>query len=132
MTQRDEDLYWLTITVLQEAGGEPPEGKLGVAWSIMNRVYKKGRRVPDIVLAPWQYSCYNTNSPTRKLICSRLDSTYQACAQAALAAYDAVGVDPTHGSTHYLRPDVLPKLPPWYRKELVRAKLGHHQFLLVD
>jgi spore germination cell wall hydrolase CwlJ-like protein len=132
MTQQDEDLYWLTATVLQEAGGEPAEGKLGVAYSIMNRVHSRKKRVPEIVLAPWQYSCYNTTSPTRRMIVTRSDATWKACELEALRAYQEAVPDPTFGSTHYLNPRVLPKLPAWYRKELVRAVLGAHHFLQVD
>lgn len=130
MTARDEDLYWLTATLVQEAGGEPAEGKLGVAWSIMNRCEKKGRRVLEIVLAPWQYSAWNTNSDTKRLLVTRQQETWDLCQVAAVAAFDASLPDPTHGSTHYLRRDVLVKLPPWFRSELVRAKLGHHEFLV--
>lgn len=130
LTPQEEDLYWLTATVLQEAGGEPAEGKLGVAWSIMNRVQKRGQRVVEVVLAPWQYSCWNTSSPTRKLLHTRKAKTWQACETAALAAWDQTAPDPTHGSTHYLNPAVLPKLPPWYSRELVRAVLGAHHFLV--
>lgn len=130
MTEKEEDLYWLAITVLQEAAGEPHEGKLGVAWSIMNRVNKHGRRVPAIVLAPWQYSCYNTTSPTRKMITTRTQATWEACERAAKEAYHALAPDPTYGSTHYLNPKVLKRLPDWYRKDLVRAVLGAHHFLV--
>lgn len=134
MSPQDEDLYWLTSTLIQETGGEPIEGKLGVAWSIMNRVWspRYADRVLAVVLQPWQYSCWNTNSPTKKLLTTRQPETWAACEVAAKTAFDAMGSDPTHGSTHYLRPEHCPNLPPWYRKELVRAKLGHHEFLLVD
>ena len=131
MTSDEEDIYWLAVTVLQEAGGEPYEGKLGVAWSIINRCRTKSLRVPEIVLAPWQYSCFNTNSPTRRLVVTRHQGTWNECMRAAEAAYKGLEPDPTHGSTHYLRPDVLPKLPSWYQPKLVRAALGKHRFLQV-
>ena len=132
MTNEDEDLYWLTITVLQEAGGEPPEGKLGVAWVVMNRANRGKIRVPDVVLKPWAFSCWNTTSPTRKLITTRKDRTWELCEAASRAAYFGTECDPTFGSTHYLNPAVLPKLPPWYSRKLVRAVLGAHHFLQVD
>lgn len=132
MTTEEEDLYWLTATVLQEAGGEPAEGRLGVAWSIVNRCNNRGQHVLEVVLAPWQYSCWNTTSPTKKLLVSRKPDTWEHCDHVARQAYYDTTPDPTHGSTHYLRPDVLPKLPSWYKKELVRAVLGHHHFLKVD
>ena len=130
VTEKEEDLYWLAATILQEAGAEPQLGKLGVGWSIMNRVHKQGRRVVQIVLAPWQYSCWNTTSPTRKLLVTRQAATWAACVEAAQQSYHAQVPDPTFGSTHYLRPDVLKNLPEWYRKDLVRAVLGHHHFLV--
>jgi spore germination cell wall hydrolase CwlJ-like protein len=130
MNKDEEDIYWLTCTIVQEAGAEPYEGKLGVAWSIMNRVHKRGQRVLQVVLAPWQYSCYNTTSPTRKLLVTRTQATWDACYKAAQSAFHASEPDPCFGSTHYLRPDVLKRLPDWYRRDLVRAILGHHHFLV--
>jgi spore germination cell wall hydrolase CwlJ-like protein len=130
LTERDEDLYWLACTVLMEAGGESTEGKLGVAWSIMNRHYKTGHRPMKLVLAPWQYSCWNTTSPTRTLLVTCTPAQREACHEAALAAFEQTEPDPTHGSTHYLNPTVLPKLPNWYERSLVRAVIGKHHFLV--
>jgi spore germination cell wall hydrolase CwlJ-like protein len=132
VTPEDEDIYWLTATLVQEAGAEPAEGKLGVAWVIMNRAESQKKRVPDVVLAPWQFSCWNTNSPTKRLITTRLTSTWAACEEAARLAYNALAPDPTFGSTHYLNPSVLPRLPAWYAKNKVRAILGRHHFLQVE
>lgn len=130
MTQDDEDKYWLAATILQEAGAEPQIGKLGVGWSIMNRVHKTGRRVIQVVLAPWQYSCWNTTSPTRKLLMTRTQATWEACVEAAQQSFHAQVPDPTFSSTHYLNPAVLKMFPDWYRKDLVRAVLGAHHFLV--
>lgn len=50
---------------LQEAGGEPFEGKLAVAYVIRNRLIRWGS-VTDVIFAPFQFSCWNTESATRK------------------------------------------------------------------
>ena len=38
MISRPDDLVWLATTVAMEAEGEPWEGKLAVAWVLVNRM----------------------------------------------------------------------------------------------
>ena len=44
-----DDLMLLAATVKQEAESEPWEGKLGVAYVIVNRAFKRGQSIPDVI-----------------------------------------------------------------------------------
>jgi len=126
------DVDWIALTVKQEAEGEPYIGKLAVAYTIVNRMARFHRSAARIVLAPYQFSCWNTNSPTRlRLDVDMTDPVWRDSYQAAQSALDKTQPDPTHGATHYLNPHVLPVLPDWYAKEKVLATIGHHEFLVA-
>ena len=129
---RDE-LFWLALTVFQEAAGEPYVGKLGVAFVIINRAVREGRdnrSISDTVLARLQFSCWNSDSPTRRRVDVSDDTpSWRNSYKAACAAYFGLVTDPTKGSNHYLNPSVLPKLPSWYNRDKVTVTLGAHEFL---
>lgn len=132
----DEPL-WIALTVWQEAAGEPWEGKLAVAWSIVNRM-RDGRwpsSASDVVFQPLQFSAWNADSPTRmRLDEIRPDNPVWAdCYKAACAAYFGLSGDPTRGANHYLNAQVVlsasGRLPSWYSEDKVTASIGRHRFL---
>lgn len=126
---RDE-LYWLTLTVIQEAGAEPYEGQLAVAWVIANRARVSGTSISDTVLKPWQFSAWNTDSPTRRMAdADERDQRFAPCYQASCAAYFKLADDPSFAATHYLNPAVLKRLPSWYDKDKITVTIGRHVFL---
>jgi N-acetylmuramoyl-L-alanine amidase len=125
-------LDWIAMTVKMEAEGEVFAGKLAVAFTIRNRMNQGKRSAEDVCLAPWQFSCWNTDSPTR----SRLEvdmslAVWSDSYRAAAAALYQLVPDPTRGATHYLNPDVLDHLPSWYNKTKVLVTIGHHDFLIA-
>lgn len=128
-------LDWIALTVYQEAGGEPFEGQLAVANVIVNRMGTKNTAV-DVVLSPFQFSCWNTDSRTRAAL-DTLDAVAweRSLAAAAGALYRGVLglVDPTKGATHYLNEAVVlkaaGKLPSWFNEANVTARIGRHTFL---
>lgn len=127
----ERDLYWLALTIWMEAQGEKFEGKLAVAWVIMNR---KGlsSSISDTVLRKMQFSCWNSDSNVRMNIDHAEESlAWESCYRAAAAAYFNFLPDPTRGATHYLNPSVLPKLPSWYDKTKVLVVIQNHEFLRV-
>jgi len=122
------ELYFVAATVWMEAQGEPWEGKRGVAWVIQNRT-PPGASYSRTVLAPAQFSCWNTNSAVRlRLGTAHLDSAWPTCVSAAAEALSGSDPDPTGGATYYLRSDLNPK-PDWYDASRVTATFGAHQFL---
>lgn len=126
-----EELRWVAQTVWMEAGGEPEEGKRGVAWVIRNRL-RPDRNWVATVLAPLQFSCWNGNSPTRgRLPSCEQDVAWLPSVRAACGAYFGLDTDPTNGATHYCTTTLIgsPQQPDWYDATRVTATLGRHVFL---
>lgn len=144
MDPRDE-LYWLAYTVLQESSGEPWAGQLAVAWVIVNRAKRTSASISDTVLAPLQFSCWNTASPTRARIDIDGASTiWHNVYSAACAAYFGLRDDPTTGATQYLNVEETKRirkngtLPAWaadaqdatkVNAAAVTAVIGRHTFM---
>jgi len=131
----------LATTVYQEAEGESLLGKLAVAHVIVNRVKRanQGRvnlkTVHDIVFAPFQFSCWNTDSPTRPRLGHVFGPAWEESWVAAEQALAGDQPDPTKGATHYLNPGLTRKirkdgtLPSWYDERKVTLREGAHHFL---
>ena len=122
------------ITVAMEAQGEPRQGKLAVAWVLWNRV-RAGHSMTDVVYAPWQFSAWNTDSPTRMNIDNIDNSLWAECLACVLAAMYGLEPDPTKGATFYLNKDavlaVAGKLPGWWDSDTIHDSeitIGRHSF----
>ena len=131
-------LTLMAATVFLEAEGEPNEGKVAVAWVIRNRMDRRKKSTHEIVLAPWQFSCWNTDYRHRadaRLVVA--DGPVLAeCWRAAAGAFWRLLPDPT-GGDHYLNVDVVKrtnddKLPSWFDQQKVVAVVGNHHFLNLE
>ena len=138
-----DELKWLADTVYQEAGGEPWEGMLGVAFVICTRATRASRSISDTVLVAKQFSAWDTESPTRL----RLDDIWTTVGaaraweqgyMAGCAAYFKLVADPTNGADHYLNVTAVSRIPRWaadpevpttINAEWVTAVLGRHTFM---
>lgn len=129
MTERDR--WWLTATVWMEARGESRQGKLAVAYVLLNRLHsgKWGERAGEVCLANKQFSCWNSDSPTRKaLACTdELTPSWIDSAEAVRIAVAGEKPDPTGGALHYYNPDVVQ--PKWDDHSRPRVVIGHHVFV---
>ncbi len=114
------EFTWLALTIRQEAEAEPYIGKEAVSFCIMNRAHKENRSISDIVFRAYQFSAWNTDSPTRM----RLDTIqaegvnwFECCKAAAAAFYELVD-DPISGRTLYMNEKVVlasrSSLPEWW------------------
>lgn len=124
----DEEIA--TGTIWMEASGEPPEGRRGVAWVIVNRLNsgRYGSSLAQVCLAPWQFSSWNTTSVDRKRLAqtSEADPVLLDCG-AALQEAQAGGTDPTQGATLYYA-DSMTTPPEWAAKATFTVKLGSQLF----
>lgn len=124
----EEKIALIALVTAREAGSEPYEGKLGVAYTIMNRAKKWKKSISQVIHQPWQYPCL-----TKACKAVRIS---QECRKAARAAFYRKEVDPTRGSTHFLQVETvlegIGSLPRWYLEENVKAVIGNHTFLVVD
>ena len=130
------EVFWLTCTVYQEAQGEPKEGKLAVAYVIMNRCWTRNLRVPEVVFAPKQFSCWNEDSSTRLRLTSIVGYAWWESAEVSDQAFNKTALDPSLGATHYLNEKVTKQmrgvLPSWFKEEKVTVRIGNHTFLLLN
>ena len=132
MDFRDE-IFFLTVTIVMEAGGEPFEGKLGVGFVVVNR----GGSLIDTIFRNAQFSCWNQGSPTEQNIDTVPDAVLKECYKAACAAYFHLVEDPTKGATNYLNEKLTMEmrdgtLPGWFLEDKVTVRIGRHTFLKLD
>lgn len=132
---RDE-IYFLTITLVMEAGGEPYEGILAVAYVISNRAKTSKASIIDTVLRAFQFSAWNTESGTRLNLDTIARETFFQCYKAACSGYFTLSDDPSKGATHYLNEELTRKirggnLPGWADPNKITAKIGNHTFYKV-
>ncbi len=67
-----KEIDYLARTIYGEARGENTASKKAVAWVIRNRVEAPayGRSYEEVVLRPYQFSCWNKNDPNYPKISS--------------------------------------------------------------
>lgn len=125
-------------TIWQEARGEPFLGKLAVAQVIKNRTlrkYNSDGTVPGTVLAPYQFSGWNTKDPNRPVsgLLDIEDAVVRSCQEAwRLASYPSQ----KFMSLGHKFPAVLfhartmSEYPEWTKSERVVkvAEIGNHIF----
>jgi len=128
------DIAIATITIAMEAGGESNLGKRAVAHVLVNRV-KAGRSMTDVVLDPYDFSCWDTKSPTRMNLDKITDAQWYDCFSIALGAMLGKEEDPTNGAIYYLNVGVVMstagKLPDWWSIDgdsSTEIEIGHHTF----
>jgi spore germination cell wall hydrolase CwlJ-like protein len=123
----------LAIGVWMEARGEPYEGKLAVAYTMMNRVRdtRWPDTVSDVLMQAWQFSWANPGDPNRLLLddINWNDTTFDESYKAACTAYYLILPDVTHGANHYINPKAVKKLPSWYDRNKIVRIIGNHEFL---
>ena len=128
MTQ-DQDVY-LAKTIWGEARGEGMQGMQAVANVVMNRVNAAswyGASIKDVVLKPYQFSCWNANDPNRAKI-DRLSIEDLAASGALNVARQVISgqlKDITGGATNYHATSVNPS---WAAKMTKTVQIGNHVF----
>lgn len=121
-------------TIWQEARGESYRGKLAVARVIRNRMarrYHSDGTAAGTVLAPYQFSGWNTRDPNR-LPSIRLDDEDPVVKDCVLAWQESQEVDPVHSALLYYNPKVTPAAPTWAAPQYARevSRIGDHVFFV--
>lgn len=128
----EKSLFWIAMTVKQEAERESYEGKLAVAWVIKNRMKRRKQSAATVCLSKYQFSCWNSDSPTRMRLADIPEGLWYDCYAAACGAYFNLSHDPTMGATHYLNKPLTiklyGKLPKWMTKMKQMTVIGLHTF----
>ena len=106
----------LALMVHSEAGTEPLDGKIAVAYVAVNRATMSGRTLQDVLTQPRQFK-----------INPRLRVS-ESSAYAARVALNRLQPDPTGGADHFYAHAVMPR-PSWYDERYVTLRIGNHSFL---
>ena len=131
--QHSQELFLLIATVAMEAEGESYEGKLAVAYVIMNRSDQANKTIDQVVLKPYAFSAWNTRGRKHRLQ-EIPDRAWWDSEKAAVSAYYKIEVDPSLGATHYLNEKLTRRirkkgdLPTWVNKLQYLTRIGDHSF----
>jgi len=123
----DENFYWMAQLTEAEAGGEPFDGKVAVAASILNRVDSPDwpNTVKDVV-----FQIVNVNGVDYYQYSPVLDGRIykvEPSEETRLAVEAALaGEDPTNGATVFYNPDKTDNA--WVRERPVVKTIGNHVF----
>ena len=110
----DDPVRLLALCVWRESRSEPPEAKLGVAWTVRNRCAMAPREgfrysIVDNILKPWAFSSFNANDPNARLYPGPMDRSWKE----SLAAAESNEPDPTDGSIFYFSPPLTAPPSVW-------------------
>ena len=129
---RPIDLWVVAQTIWGEARGEPFDGKVGVAWVLLNRqtlhLRWKDRTLAAICHAPSQFSCWLPTDPNARKVAqiTLADPAFVDCMEVALSVLGGRRPSPVDGATHYYA-DTIPA-PAWAHGHTPVAHIGHHLF----
>lgn len=129
-TDNNHEIDLMARTMYGEARGEGISGMQAVANVIMNRVKAGawyGKTVEDVVLKPYQFSCWNEDDPNRRVIMDVTTSNtlFKNAYDLARQAYNGTLPDITNGATHYHAASIT----PYWSKSLTKtASVGNHIF----
>lgn len=140
---KDSDEVLLARMIFGEARNCSDTEKAAVAYTVMNRT-KDGKKwngtsLREVILCPWQYSCFNKNDPNSDKLKDpeRYDQkAFENCLQIARQVISGETKDPTNGATHYFNPN---SANPSWAKELrnigrIKTEQGasRHQFYSTE
>lgn len=121
------DLCMMALCVYREARGDPPHGKLAVAWVVKNRAltgHRGKHTYRDVVLDPKQFSAFNPGDPNAVIFPDH-DAIWITCLAAAVECHLGT-VDPTAGALYYHAQSITPSWDMDKLRETGRA--GNHIF----
>jgi spore germination cell wall hydrolase CwlJ-like protein len=131
-----EDHDYMIRTIVFEAADESEEGKIAVAYVILNRIKSGGwgDSIKDVVTSPWQFEPWMTRREEMEKLSPDAPS-YKNAAQIADAVLAGQVPDPTAGAMYFLNPTVVRErrggsLPSWAQGE--GQPIGNHTFYRPD
>ena len=134
MTRLISDEAWASLTIWCEARSEPYEGQVAVAEVIqarMRRRFLSDGTVVGTVLAPYQFSAWNTTDPNRRRA-AVLDDADVGLAMARQAWRDVLaGASVVPGALMYLNPQAVTRMPEWAIPEKFLRAIGAHHFYMA-
>lgn len=119
------------VTIMQEAAGEPYEGKLAVAEVIRRRAerrFQSDGTVAGTVLRAYQFSGWNTKPDHLRIRTVQLHDTDRGVEDATKAWRQSALVSVVPDAVLYCNLDILPSPPSWATEAKFVKQIGHHSF----
>lgn len=111
------DLEALQRVVYAEARGESDEGKLAVAYVVVNRHNKSGKTIEYEATKKSQFNVWEGEMKEKEAA--------KKCKTKAQAAIDGSEEDPSNGATFFCTLDIN---PDWAEGKETCAEIGNHKF----
>lgn len=138
----DTDEMLLARLIFGEAEDQPKEAKIGVGFTVFNRIKKQqahwGFNLREVILKEFQYDSLWNRDRKEKVINPLLESD-EATKQAWLDSYKVaqellVGSvkDPTNGATHFHSYKRLQDFPSWAIEKNFKVKVGKMYFYELE
>jgi len=148
--ERLPDHVLLGLTAFLEARSEPILGVVAVMFTVINRMAKghRGHSVQECCLWPAQYSCWNDRDPQQTIGLRLAELLYNG--ESLEHEPDAIVLttclslaahivhrnpwpvpDPSDGSTHYVNPNAVSRMPEWTKPEsgsIQTVRIASHIF----
>jgi N-acetylmuramoyl-L-alanine amidase len=129
-----QDICFLALVLWREARGEPRDGQIAVAHSIMNRVQRPswwGKNVLEVITKKWQYSSMTDPKDLQLTTWPQPgDTRWQQCMEIAHGVYHGTITNPAPGADSYFADSIAP--PKWADPKKFVVKIGHHSFYNLD
>ena len=109
-------------TIMLEARGESLDGQIAVGEVIRNRAFKASRTFEQVVMAPRQFSAWNSPLEAKRSLSLMSGKTWQVASKAWEASK---GSFKARGATHYHTVDIMPY---WAKGHTPCAIIGNHRF----
>lgn len=120
------------MLVWGEARGADFRSKVAVAWVVKNRKEYPtwwGAGWQNVILKPFQFSCFNQNDPNRLKLKEPLNhdskQVWEESCVAAFLVYTSIVEDPTNGADHYYSNNTTPS---WVGNNQPVAEIGPFKF----
>ena len=135
---QDTDEVILARMIFGEARNCSKEERIAVGYTTINRLKqprKFGRTLSQVILKPYQYSCFNRNDPNREKLMNpkRYDpQSFEECLEIARGIISGTYKDPTQRATHYFNPRIV--RPSWANQmtRIGRINNSKHEFYRED
>ena len=131
-------LFVGALTVWREARNQTDEGKLAVAYTLVERAsrpgwWNKGRvgSVVAVATMPWQYSSITDPSdPQLRYFPGESDAQWDACVTAMRQALAGAQPNPAPGADSYYAVS-MPIPPKWATPQSFVKQVGDHRFYRI-
>lgn len=138
----DPDEILLTRLILGEAENQPKDAKIGVGFTVLNRLKKKnpnwGYSIREIILRDYQYDgMWNENTYQKvrdpfKDTSEKRRKEWQECYEIAVSILSGNLSDTADGATNFHSFQIPKDFPVWATKETFKIKLGNIYFYELE